>query len=201
MNDVGRRQRHLLIDVGVGLREGDAVRLEVREREHRHPVRTGVPECPQHGMAFAHAQLAARAEEIGHRRGPPLDTREPAERPDAGVHEIEPAPAEHVGGVVDVGFDVLDVRPTGRGHAARLDERAAAEVESGHVRSEPSQRQRVVPHVALQMDHVEAGDIAEPLTVELHRLADQVRFRRCTERVDIRRWRRGPEPATPSSHG
>ena len=66
-----------------------------------------------------------------------------------------PAPST-LGRVVDVGLDEVDVGAGRGGEPARLGERGRGEVEPGHPRAEPRQRDRVGADVALQVHAAQA---------------------------------------------
>ena len=92
---------------------------------------------------------------------PPADVGEPAERPDAGEDEVEPAGTELVHGGVDVRLDELDLARRLLRELPRLRQGGAREVEARHASTEPRERDRVCPDVALQVHAFEAGDVTE----------------------------------------
>jgi hypothetical protein len=83
--------------------------LEVRVLDHEQPVVAGVAHRLEHRVAVADEQPPARPEQGGDDGRPPADVGKPVQRPDAGVDEVEALAAQHVGCLVDIGDDELDV--------------------------------------------------------------------------------------------
>ena len=84
-----------------------------------------------------------------------------AQRVTLGIQQSAPMPVNTrsnspsgstVGGVVDVGLDEVDARPELVAERLRLGDRGRAEVEPGHPRAEPRERDRVGADVALEVD-------------------------------------------------
>jgi hypothetical protein len=123
-------------------------------------------------VTLAQEQPAARAQQVRHDPGPAADVRQPAERADAGVHQVEAAASQLVGGPVDVRFDVFDRGAGLFGDAPGLRERRRGEVQPRHRRAEPGQRHRVRTDVALQMHAAQAAEIAQPGQVEADHVAE-----------------------------
>jgi hypothetical protein len=95
--------------------------------------------------------------------------RQPAQRADARVDEVERRGCEDVEGAQHVRADEADVRTGRGGELCRGVERRLREVQSGDAaRAESGERQRVGADVALQVDDVESGDVAEAGQVEAH---------------------------------
>jgi hypothetical protein len=85
---------------------------------------------------------------------------------DAGVHQVEAFPAQHVDGVVHVGAVVVDHGAGVLGQPRGVLQRPLRQVDAGHPRAEPGQRHGVGAEVALQVDAAHLGQVAEPGQVE-----------------------------------
>ena len=168
----------LNIGLDVGRRIGPEHRLrgfEVREPQ-RQQVGPLVVDRPQRRVAVPDEQPAAGGQQLGDQRTPARDVGQPADRADPGVHQVEPAGAQHVHRVVQVGLDEVDVRVGALGQRARFGQRRCREVQRGHPGTEPVQRQGVRPDVALQVHAALAGQVTEPVLVEAHHVAEEVRL-------------------------
>jgi hypothetical protein len=82
--------------------------LEVWLLQDEQVVVAFVVQRPQDRVPLADEQAPAGLQQRGHGPGPAPDVGEPAQRADAGVHQVEPRAAEGVGGGVHVRLDVLD---------------------------------------------------------------------------------------------
>ena len=123
-------------------------------------------------MTLPDEQPSAGAEQTRHHLCPAGHTRQPAQRADSRVHEIESVAAERLDGVVQVGRHVVDVGiAVGRQRASHL-ERRSAEVEAGHPGAETMERQGVGADVALQVHGIETADVTEEREVEAHHVGD-----------------------------
>ena len=103
-------------------------RLEVRVLD-RQPL-VAIVERPEHRVALAHEEAAARPEQPRHDSPPAMDVGQPAERADAREDEVEPARAKDVDRGVEVGLHERDFRASLLRESARLGERGG-EVEPG----------------------------------------------------------------------
>src|SRR5215204_4211320 len=112
-------------------------------------------------MTLTHEQPTTRSEESGHNFRPPTDARQPADRADAGVDEVEAVRTEQRDRVVDVAMDEGDLGPGTRRERSSLAQGRRGEVEAGQqARAQPGQRDGVRADVALQMDHIQAVQTA-----------------------------------------
>jgi hypothetical protein len=119
-------------------------------------------------VAFPDEQPPARTQERAHHAGPTPHIGQPTQRSDAGVDEIEAFAAEHLDGAVQVGLDELDRLPTVERQLPGDGERRGREVEPRHPCAEARQRDGVRADVALEVDGIEPGDVAEARKVEPH---------------------------------
>jgi hypothetical protein len=124
----------------------------------------------EHGMTLAEEQPAAGTEQVTDHLGPLSDVRQPAERPDAGEDEVVAARAKHGGCVVDVGNVEVDLGARARRQLPGDRDGSGGEVQAGHPRSQPAERDRVGADVALEMDPAESRDVPEPGQVEAHHI-------------------------------
>ena len=169
MDDVGGRQRLVVGDVALGLREADAFGLEVRDTRSRAVRRLvgWTMSRPQDGK-LAHedvGRLAAtappRPQPIGRCRGAIRWLRVPCRRGRTGRPEC-------LHRSVEFALDVVDARPAIPRKLSGCVECGTGEVESGHAAyAEPRQRQRVRTDVALQVNHVQSGNVSQSGEVEL----------------------------------
>src|SRR5205807_2709692 len=111
---------------------------------------------------------AAVPEEGGHRLGPAGEVGQPDEGAEAGVDQVEAFAVEGGGRLVHVGD-----HPAGAvGQADVLGERAGGtyrgfrEVQAGDPRAAPGPGQRVLAHVALQVQQPLAGHVADLADLE-----------------------------------
>ena len=95
--------------------------------------------------------------------------------PIAGVHQVEPLPAERIRRVVDSDSTKSTSAPVASASRRRPRERGVGEVEPGHARAEPGERHGVGADVALQVDAVAARDVAEQRQVEADDVAQELR--------------------------
>jgi hypothetical protein len=117
-------------------------------------------------VALAQEKPTAGPQQPGHGPGPPADVGQPAQRADAGEHQVEHAGPQRVDGVVDVGADEVDVGTRAGGQTPGLGQRGGGEVEAGHPGTQPRQRDGVGADVALQVHPAYAGEVAQPRDVE-----------------------------------
>jgi hypothetical protein len=107
-----------VLDVRLRFDELDARRLEAGVFEHEQLVGPRVAKCPQDGVTFAHEEPAARFEQLAYGGCPALDAGQPAQGADPGVDDIETSAAKLRGGVVNLRFDVRNLRATIAGQLA-----------------------------------------------------------------------------------
>ena len=160
--DVGARLVPLqrLGGLEVGEADDDGIGYPLVDRPHRR-------------VALAQEEPTTRGEQGGDDLGPAMDVRQPAERTDAGVDEVEGMAGQHVRGCIELGLDELDSSAGGRGEPARLGHRRGGEVQAGHRRAQPRQRQGVGADVALQMHPALAGEVTQARLVESHHVATE----------------------------
>ena len=159
---------------GVGI----GVRADVVEGERRSvlPVRVDEPQLAgldalvlervRHRVDLGDVEAAAGPDEVGDDLGPAPDVGHPAEHAARGVDEVE---------VAREGVRQRRTGPTGRsvavgeadlgGGPGREVDRGLAEVGAGDARPEPRPRERVDPEVALEVEDVEARDVADLLAL------------------------------------
>ena len=101
-----------------------------------------------------------------HHLRPPRHIGQPAQHPDPGVDDVVRSRAQHLDRVVHVGDVVVDRRAGRRRERPRLLDRGGGEVQPGHRRAQPGQRQRVGADVALQVRAPQAGQVTQPRPVE-----------------------------------
>src|SRR5688572_16218901 len=117
-------------------------------------------------MTFADEQSTTRLEQATHRRCPAFDARQPAQGADTRVDEVEARAVEGSDRVVNLCFDVGNVRLAIPSQVARDAQCGPGEVQSGDLCTEPRQRQRVRPDVTLEMQELEPTHIAQARLVE-----------------------------------
>ena len=168
--------------VGLGL-------LEVGVVEHEEPVGTRLGQGPEHRMALADEEAAAWAEQGRDDLRPAADIRQPAERADPRVDEIEAACSEDGGRVVDLRRHEARLGAGLFGQQPCLLDRRLREVETGDAGAEARQGDGVGADVALEVNGLEAPNVAEPRQVEADDLAQEPRFLGETRDRVLRRGR------------
>ena len=111
-------------------------------------------------------------EQACHHARPAVDARQPAQGTDAGVHEVEGAVAEHVGGLVHVGVDELHGGPGRIRQPAGLGQGRGREVETGHVGAQARERDGVGADVALQVHAAQARHVTEQGQIEPNHITE-----------------------------
>ena len=173
------REDCVCLDVGAPLGpDGWILTLEVGVLHGEQAIGPGVSQRPQHGMAFAEEQPPPWAQQPADDVGPAADAGQPAQRADPREHQVEPTLTENPDRVVDVSFDEFHGSAGPPGQLARLGQGGRREIQPGHRRAEPGQRDGVGPDVALQMDPAQAADVPEKRAVEPHYVAEERGVRR-----------------------
>ena len=111
-------------------------------------------------MELDEVQPAAGTEQLGDDAGPRVDVREPAERADPGVDAVERSTTESGRRVVHVGHLELGVEARPRRQLAGREDRRLAQVDADDAGAEAGPAEGVHAEVALEVDEVEAGDVA-----------------------------------------
>ncbi len=111
-------------------------------------------------------QAPAGREQRRHDVRPAVDVLEPVQRADAGVDDVEPAPAERLVGAHDVAHHPVRLEARARGQLGRRLHRGRGEVQSGDLRAQARPRQRVEAEVALQVHERQTVHVAELLWLE-----------------------------------
>ena len=131
---VGHRARSL---VGGVLFEGPRHRpFEVGEFDLEVTAAAFPIERPHHWVALPHQERASRLREPGHDLGPALDVREPADRSDTGVYDVELL-VEHRRCPVHVRHDPAGIETHVPREPVGHVERGLREVDAGHGGAEP----------------------------------------------------------------
>ena len=110
------------LDIGPGLVPHHRVGLlEVGVTDRHGALRPGrVGHRPQHRVALADEQPTAWAQQGRHRLGPVADPRQPAQRPDAGIDQVEASGAKRGHRPVDRRLDIVDLGARLGGQGPRL---------------------------------------------------------------------------------
>ena len=151
-----------LISVGIrGLRIFD-VRgglLEVRVREDGLVV----GERPLHRVLIVEIEPSTRCDKCAHLFGPPVDTREPAQSPEADVDDVEGLRSQRIDRVVDIcAHEMCPVVQTGTvGEVPCGVDRRGREIEAGHACTGASELEGVEAEMALEVQQAQPGDLSE----------------------------------------
>ena len=133
-----------------------------------------------------------------HDARPRVDVREPAEGSDPGVDAVERSTTESGRRVVHVGHLELGLELGARRQLAGREDRRLAQIDADDAGAEAGPAEGVHAEVALEVDEVEAGDVARLLDLVRHEVACHLpksgRRRRS-------RSRRGSRPARPTTCG
>ena len=158
----------------VGVRVGGvaadgAAPLEIVVPQQKVPALVGGglgAEGVEQGVELDEVQPSTRLEETGDHLRPPVQIRQIAQRPLAGVDHVEASSAERVHRVVHIGPYVVDVAVRLRREVPGRRHRRPGDVEADRARSTPGEREGLRAQMALQMRDLPPGQLAEVLPFE-----------------------------------
>jgi hypothetical protein len=153
-----RRRRDVGVTVGVGARLVEAPRPVERVREVERE-RVGGLEHQEQRVQLHEREPPARPQRAVRAREPRVDIRDPAEHADRRVDDVE-APVQRRRERRSIGLDELERHPAAVREVTRRGQRLGREVDAGHARSTARERDRVERDVRLQVQQVEAREIA-----------------------------------------
>jgi hypothetical protein len=117
-------------------------------------------------VKLGQVEKPATDEERGDHGRPPPQVREPVERAEAGVDDVEPLAVEGIRGGVDVGGDKPGVEAGLRSERVGGFDAGSGEVEADDRRAAARPGERVEAEVALEVDEALARDVPRLLDLE-----------------------------------
>lgn len=149
-------RRCILVRVAAGLVPGEGQRLEVVVLDGQ----VVVAEHPTERVELGQQQPPARPQQRRHHPGPAVQVRQPVDRPEAGVDDVEAFTQRRLG-LVHVRAHEPGVQAEVCGQSVGHLDRRRREVEPDHRRAPTGPGHRVVTEVALEVHQTLPGEVAE----------------------------------------